>query len=218
MKTTRTSNSRRAFTVLELLVLVATLLILAGLLLPMLARSKGYSPRINCVNNLKQVGFSFRIWSGDNNDRFPMQVYTNELGAMLFADATNGYRYFQAMSNELYTPKVLVCRADSRYGCVATNFDSDLDNSKVSYFIGLDSDETKPLMFLAGDRNLTSNTPIQNGVMSLSSNAPVSWTEKLHNNNGNVALADGSVQQFTTRRLREALANTGTNVNRLLFP
>ena len=41
--------------------------VMAGLLLPALAKAKEKAVEINCVNNLKQVGLAARIWAGDHN-------------------------------------------------------------------------------------------------------------------------------------------------------
>lgn len=213
------------FTVLELLVVVVMVFIIAGLVLPALVRP----PRrhyINCVNNLKQVGLAFRMWSDDNNNKYPMAYAGNSLypiinNAMAWDDVctTGQYQYtiFQAMSNELSTPKILVCQLDKR--TAATNFTTDFNsNNRVSYFAGLDANEALPGSFLAGDWNLTNGQSRVKGILSLQTNQNVGWTKDLHNQTGNVAMGDGSVQQIANAQLKSFLTNTGLAANRLMFP
>jgi hypothetical protein len=137
---------------------------------------------------------------------------------------------FQVMSNELSTPKILLCPEDT-YRVRATNF-STLNSSNISYFVGLDAAETKPQLFLSGDDNLAiGGIPVKSGVLELSTNAPISWTSGRHiayNSHfwtparyrfvGNIGLADGSVQQVTTDGLQKALQQTGIATNRLVLP
>ena len=125
-------------------------LILASLLLPALATAKQKAQHINCASNLKQVGLAFRLWAGDNNDLFPFNVRAQQGGTLEFcvrdADGfdSNGWRHFQVMSNELNTPKILVCPEDSSKQC-ATNF-IDFGPGNVTYQVrsGTNIDQIHP--------------------------------------------------------------------------
>ena len=208
---TRNRLGNRAFTLLELFIVLALVLILLALILPAaLIRQREKSRRIRCADNIKRTYIASALSMEDSSGgRYAACLYTNETGGWKIADATNIYIYFQVMSNDLHTPDVLHCPADLRRRA-AKNFTTDFNGSRISYFLGADADETMPQMFLTGDRNLTNGMPLSNGIMEITPQHPAGWTMEMHHGQGNIGLADGSVQQFSATRL------TGTN--RLAFP
>ena len=210
----------------EALIVIAILLVLAAALLPALARAKKKSARIGCANCLKETYLGLRIWSGDHGNLFPMQVPADKGGAMEEAQRGNVAPIFQAASNEISTPKILWCPYDNSK-TMATNFTTDFRNDKISYFVDVDAVLDRPGMFLAGDDNFqVAGMPAKSGLLLLPTNASIAWDSTRHvrpgfikhENFGNVAFADGSVQELTTPEFRGALAQTPTATNRLAIP
>lgn len=62
---------KQAFTLVELLVVIAVIAILAALLLPALSRSKVAAQSLECLNNLKQLELCWHLYASDNNDFLP---------------------------------------------------------------------------------------------------------------------------------------------------
>lgn len=186
---------KTAFTIIELVVIVATVSLLAVMLLPVLATTSTKSQRIICVNNLKETYLAFKIWEGENSDQFPMAISTvNGGGKEYVASYVNQappiyspYSLFQAVSNQLVTPKILYCPADNNpnaaaagvvanpsppsthQGTYSANFNSGVfGDAFISYFVCGDATEAYPGMTIFGDRNIgtsQANTPTAAGVM-----------------------------------------------------
>src|SRR5215475_13619711 len=188
------SKRNEGFAQWDLMIIIAVLALLAVLLLPTLVRAQAKSTRISCVYNLKQIGLAFRMWSNENLEQFPwvVSVANAKAGTLEFAESAQTWCHFQTISNQLPSPKVLVCPTDTRRA--AMTWKDFTNNGHLSYFIGLDADETLPQMILTGDRNLASTVRTTNGILRLSAATPIDWTKGPHNQKGNVCLADGSVE------------------------
>lgn len=98
---------RRAFTLVELLVVIAVVGILASLLLPALNQGKAAARRIQCVDNLRQLGLATQMYWDENDDfTFRYQIGATNGGRLYWfgwiKPGTEGNRDFDASLGALY--------------------------------------------------------------------------------------------------------------------
>ncbi|HTL16760.1 MAG TPA: type II secretion system protein [Patescibacteria group bacterium] len=180
------------------------------------------------------------------------------------ASSRGVFGMFQVMSNELSTPHLLICPAENEGRMAATTFSGVIppgstdvpftNDLNTSYFVGVDAVETGALMPLSGDHNMGSDgnlIPLAGFVTAPSTyrpafnvslgtnfavNAGPGWLNTMHSKQGDIVMADGSVQQLNRTQLQQVLHNapvvgfvsgpvfreppgcTGFGMNRIQFP
>ena len=209
-----------AFTRRDLVAVIAATIILGLFLAPALQRANGKSKRISCVSNLKEIGTAYRVWANDNGDRVPAFAPLTNGGRSDLLYLTNASIYawtnYATTGNEFgQNPSVLVCPADERKP--ASTFSNLVANTNISYFVGVNANDTYPQSLLGGDRNLGPGTtpdpeygfsPASGKGNDVVINGPVCWSLKMHSRGnpagaGNILLGDGSAQQVTSGNLNE---------------
>ncbi len=208
----------RAFTRLDLLAVLLTLMLCAAVVLPALASSRPRSQRVACANNLRQIGNAQQLWGNDHGDKIPADVSTNEGGTLRHSLAPNVWLHLSWISNETASPAMFLCPSDT--GRPARDFSADpsggyihpnFANAATSYLLGY-ANVQAPTQVIAGDRNITSlgqggcsRFTIALRMNDSSRGLESQWTAGLHNNAGNLLFFDGSVGELTSAALRNVI-------------
>ena len=210
-----------AFTLLELLIVLVVIAILAGLFLPFGMSPRRKAARIQCVNQLKNIGLGLRIFPKDQDGHFPWQISTNQGGSREYLEnPTLAWPHFHALSNELSMPSILICPAD-RGVLKGKTWATTRTNRALSYFLGLQAREEQPSSILAGDSNLElDGRPLRTELVLVRTNNILRFDNTRHEASGNILLGDGSVQQVTIARFQEAVRDSWILglTNRWLIP
>jgi prepilin-type processing-associated H-X9-DG protein len=148
----------------------------------------------------------------DHNGRFPMSdAADSEDETQYQAGAPSrvslsSVRYLHEAANDLVTPRILICPADTRQP--ASSF-LRLQYSNVSYFFGLSASMARPSSILAGDRNITNDWLSPSMLVRLGPEHFLRWTHELHQFKGNLLFADGHVSELNSPNLTTVSPQAG---------
>jgi len=216
------ASRRRGFTLIELLVVIAIIALLAAILLPALARAKEKARRIQCVSNVKQVALAIKLFAVEQDGLYPWHIPPSE-GGTYGPLAADSWRNFSAVSNDLNTPKILVCPSDTGTKKTVINWSDDPDGlanpanrgQAISYFLSLDGYEQLPPTMIVGDRHVLggaaafcSSVADLPGVpcrLLAAGDLSVRWGSATHGSLGIFSLSDGSAHITRDPELREAV-------------
>jgi competence protein ComGC len=211
-------NNSQAFTRIELLAILVVLCLLCALAVPLRATTRQDADRAGCASNLRQIGRATLGWAGDHGERTPWWTPVSEGGTMIDR-AGNAWFEWASLSNELATPRLLACPADTGVR-VASGFDSSptgffntgMRANALSYIVGLHTFLDYPKGFLSADRNLRSDafpascsSGINNADALITPYLNTRWTNAVHGTVGQALLLDGTVETTTSESLRPLL-------------
>jgi len=242
----KTSDSRRGFTLVELLVTIAVIGVLAGLLLPALAGATAKAKRVTCFNGMRQWAVGNRLYANDNDGILPREeavdgpntwdmtaldsnkdVWYNCVPAELGVNSVGQYALSVATQMDFYK--------DRLFTCPSAKFDSVASQSYPNFSISMNSklinggEVVSFNMVEAHNASLTAMF-VDSGVpgepkfyqyQSPYNGQPKAFASRFsgrHGRAGNIAFFDGHVQTIPGEKVVDTNDGDLINRGRDIFP
>lgn len=127
----QSTPNKKAFTLIELIVVVIIAAIMISLLLPAIGRGREAGRRISCVNNLRQIYTAFALYLEDNNDRIfwgsPEMSKSSQF--VPYGDSMDWFLYGGRPTGNLFTGDLNVFNTAMAFGRELRPLNKYLDNS-----------------------------------------------------------------------------------------
>lgn len=201
----RSTSAHRAFTLVEVLIVLCVIGILAAILLPVFVRVRDGARTTACASNLRQIGLAIQTYVNDNNRYYPpgslqgcgwvesIMPYTRTPG--VFQCPASSYDTYQPGCPDAETIDGITYYYSGSYmmNALGTQLQGQLRDSRIRQ-------PGRTILVIDGNslRNAVGNAPIE-GEASLRSMS----VKFRHNNGSNVLFVDGHVKRLSITALSE---------------